>query len=301
MPNVWRLRMNSQRRGIDHAAARNYAIEAGVIGAGWALTNDHLEPSPIPDQCGDIREYLKCVRQVYPDDNSVVGAAHAFGLEMEIGDYVWMYATHIGEYWCAHITGEFRYRNTEEAHRFDLHLTRQCTWVRAGVADAIPGVIRRAFSGQFGAVGRIVSGVATAIEAAEILHHAVEPAANGDFFELASPEDLEDVVALYLQELGWRLFPTTAKASMACYEFLGVHRDTHKRCGVQVKSGNVRFLDLQIAEDLTIFFVMMAHPQAQVVPHPQVSVIPRENIELFARKNWHLLPRRLQRRWQIKD
>lgn len=299
MPNVWRLRMNSQREGVDHAAARDFAIEAGIAGAGWALTNDHLELSPIPDLCEDVHEYLAHVRQVYPDYGSVEGAARIFGVEMQIGDYVWMYATHVGEYWCGRIEGNFQYRNTELAHRHDLHITRQCAWMRAGAADAVPGVVRRAFAGSFGTVGRIVNGARTAIEAAEILHRAIEPAVGGDLFELASPEDLEDIVALYLQEQGWRLLPSTAKASMACYEFLAVHRETCERCGVQVKSGNVTFLDPQIAEDLSSFFVLMAHPEAVVIAHPGVVRIPREEIEHFARASWHLLPRRLQARWRI--
>ena len=86
MPKVWRTRMLSQAAGVDPVAARRFAVENGIVGAGWAL-NDPPEPSPIPDLCSDVNLYLQHAKLVYPNDNSVAGVATTFGTQMQIGDF----------------------------------------------------------------------------------------------------------------------------------------------------------------------------------------------------------------------
>ena len=212
------------------------------------------------------------------------GAAKVLGLQMQVEDFCWTYASHTGEYWCCRIDGEFEYRTGGDFDKYDLHLTRRCTWKLAGAADAVPGVVRRAFAGQFGAVSRITSTATNAIEAAEVLFGFKKPIPNGDLFAVAGPEDLEDLVALYLQEQGWRVFPSTSKVSMASYEFVLVDRDTGKHAAVQVKSG----------------FVFMTNPVAVVADtDPRTKRIGRDEINAFARAHWKLLPKRLQARWPI--
>ena len=297
MPNVWRIRMRSGMKGVDHAAARTFAVENGIVGAGWGL-NDAPEPSPLPDLCSDVNLYLKHAKLVHPDDNNLEVAAEIFGSRMQVGDFCWMYATHTGEYWCCRIEGGFEYRTGGNFDAYDLHMTRRCTWMRAGAADAVPGVIRRAFAGQFGAVSSIVTDATTAIKAAEFLFRLTQPVLNGDLFAEAGPEDLEDLVALYLQEQGWRVFPSTAKTSMASYEFVLVHHETGKHAGVQVKSGNVDILDQHVADDFDVFFVFMAKATAVVAgTDPRIKRIGQDEIVAFAKRHWTLLPRRLQARW----
>lgn len=299
MTAVWRVRMKSGTDGVDPASARQFALDNGIVGAGWAL-NDPPEPSPIPDGCDDLSLYKKHAKLVYPNDDSVEGVADCFGA-MEVGDFCWMYVTHLGEYWCCHIDDKkFRYRVGGDFDKFDLHITRRCTWTRAGTADAVPGVVRRAFAGQFGTVSRIITDAATAVEAAEISLGRKKPMLNGDFFALATPEDLEDIVALYLQDRGWRILPSTAKVSMASYEFVLVHQQTGKRAGVQVKSGNVGFLDQKVASDFDCFFVFLASPNGVLAGDvEQIKKIEREELLSFARSNWRLLPQRLKNRWPI--
>jgi hypothetical protein len=291
--------MRSGLEGVDHAAARTFALENGVVGAGWGLNNS-IERSPLPDLCTDANLYLQHARSVFPNDHSMESAADIFGFQMQVGDFCWMYVTHTGEYWCCRIDGGFEYRIGGDFDAHDLHITRRCTWRRAGAADAVPGVVRRAFAGQFGAVSSIVTNATTAIEAAELLFHLRNPIPNGDLFAIAGPEDLEDLVALYLQEQGWRVFPSTAKTSMASYEFVLTHRETGKRAGVQVKSGNVGFLDQHVAQDFEVFFVFMANSTAVVAgTDPRIKRIGQDEIATFARRYWTLLPRRLQARWPI--
>jgi hypothetical protein len=123
---------------------------------------------------------------------------------------------------------------------------------------------------------------------------------NGDLFELASPDDLEDIVALYLQDKGWSIFPSTAKTSMASYEFVLVHRQTGERAGVQVKSGEVGSLDQKVASDFDLFFVFLAKVHSIITGDvDRIKTIDREELALFAKQNWRLLPKRLKIRWPI--
>ena len=96
------------------------------------------------------------------------------------------------------------------------------------------------------------------------------------------------------------MFPSTAKVSMASYEFVLVHHETGRHAGVQVKSGSVGFLKQDVAQDFDVFFVFMANPIAVVAgADPRIIQIGPDEIEAFARRCWALLPRRLQARWPI--
>lgn len=124
-------------------------------------------------------------------------------------------------------------------------------------------------------------------------------ARTGGFFDVASPDDLEDVVALYLQDKGYRIFPSTSKTSMANYEYI-LAAPSGGRAAVQVKSGNVAWLDAAIPDGIEEYFVFMAHPTATIMSSdPRIRRIAPSELEQFARASWIHLPRRLQRLWPV--
>ncbi|MFN3656270.1 MAG: hypothetical protein ACK4UO_03305 [Pseudolabrys sp.] len=298
MPKVWRFRMRAGR-AVDHSNARTFAVKNGVVGAGWPLP----KKCRVPDRCKDLERYLKHARATFPDDLiSLNRAANIIGRQIRVGDYGWTYLSHTGEYWCCKITGDFEYRTGGDFDEHDIHMVRRCKWVNAGPADAVPGVIRRAFSTTFGTVSGIVTDAATAIDTAEILHKKKRPQLNGDLFALAGDDELEDLVALYLQGQGWRIIPSTAKRSTANYEFILVHSISKERAGIQVKGGGVKKLPLRIADDLDYFFVFMADYIAEIQSEDKrIRRINRNDILEFARNNWFLLPRALQTLWPIRE
>jgi hypothetical protein len=59
-----------------------------------------------------------------------------------------------------------------------------------------------------------------------------------DVFEFMSDADLENLVFVYIQFLGWYVLPGTRTATTAHYEFVLVNRETGERAVVQVKSGH---------------------------------------------------------------
>jgi hypothetical protein len=296
MPNVWRFRMRAGS-AADHARARAFAVENNVVGAGWNL----LPRSSVPDLCDNFELYLEHAQSTYPHElRSLNIAANIIGRKIEIGDYGWAYFSHTGEYWCCQITSAFQYRTGGSFDEHDIHMTRRCKWRKAGSADSVPGVIRRAFSNRFGTVGPIVTDASIAVEAAEIIFGTMMPQTNRDLFALAGPDELEDLVALYLQDQGWYVIPSTAKLSTASYEFILVHSKTGEHAGIQVKSGSEHTLRVDVAEDLDVFFVFTANEQTAVdSDNGRIQRINRADMLAFARRNWPLLPRALRTRWPL--
>ena len=285
--------MKSGKPGVNHAEARRFAITQGVVGAGWCLYG----ANEITDGCPSLNTYLDAATIVYPDDNSLSDAARRIGGEIAVNDFGWMYDTATGDYWCCQISGEFVYREGGEFSLYDLHILRPCRWAKVGPADAVPGAIRRAFAGPFGTVSRLVTAEVAIIEAAELALGLRIATSSQSLFDVASPDDLEDIAALFLQENGWAILPSTAKASMANYEFVMV-APNGRRAGIQVKSGNVYHLDLSVSQDFDTFFVLMANDRATVSGQSDKVVhLKRAEIEMFAAQHWEMLPRRLQMRW----
>lgn len=166
MPNVWRVRMRSGAPGVDHAAARRFAVTHGIVGAGWGL-NGSTQEAEVPDGCNDLLKYLHYAKIVFPSDRSMLKAAKIYGSQMSIGDFCWMYINGSSEYWCCRIDAEFEYRVGGLFDLYDLHMIRRCTWANAGTAETVPEVITNAFGGPFGTVTAIKKDARIAVEAAQ--------------------------------------------------------------------------------------------------------------------------------------
>lgn len=290
---AWRLRMKSGLPTVDHHAARSFAANEGWAGAGWGLTDD----DGIVDGATDFAAYLRLALPQFSNPASLTKAGTIISQHMAVGDFVFMYDTAKGEYWCGIITGPFVYRHGGDFDRFDLHLLRPCRWKRMGTADAVLGALRRAFAGPFGVVSRIVTKETEIIHAAKIALGLEQADRTLSFFDAASPDDLEDVAALYLQGQGWSVYPSTAKQSMANYEFILTSSDG-RRAAIQVKSGFDSWIAPLIPNDIDVFFVLMRDPKARIDgTDTRIVRLNNDAIEQFAESNWAMLPKRLQALW----
>ena len=288
--------MKSGKPGVDHSAARAFAFENGWVGAGWGLDASPHEMS-ICNGSTDLDAYEACAVEVFAGDASLRRALSAIGSAMAVGDYCWSYDSHKGEYWCCKVIGDFQYHQGGPFDQYDLHMLRPCRWAKVGTAESVPGAIRRAFAGPFGTVTALSSDKNRIINAAKLALGEPGQKIFGDLFDAAGPEDLEDLIALYLQSEGWLLLPSTAKVSMASYEFVMVHKETGLRAGVQVKSGGVKQLRQQVADDFDEFFVFLAGKNPTVLGDDRVRLIEREDVRVFAERHRSLLPARLRAVW----
>lgn len=166
MPSVWRVRMKSGAPGVDHAAARRFALTNGIVGAGWGLSGSN-QGAEVPDGCRDLLKYLRHAKMAFASDPSMLKAARVYGSQMKIGDFCWTYNPETSDYWCCRIDGEFEYRAGGAFDLYDLHMTRRCTWANAGTEDVVPEVVTNALRSRFGTVTAIKTGAHIAVEAAQ--------------------------------------------------------------------------------------------------------------------------------------
>ncbi|MHA7871558.1 MAG: hypothetical protein ACX939_04330 [Hyphococcus sp.] len=256
MTQAWRVRLKSGRGDVDHRLAREFAITKGIVGAGWGLS----DPTLLPDCSNDFDKYVKHAKLEYPSDKSLEKSTRMYAEKMQVGDICWLYVTHSGEYWCAVIEGEFVYRCVEDFRVHDLHVIRPCRWAKAGTAECVPGVVRRGLAGTFGTISPIQRDKTVAIKCAQQILGLSSEFKSVDFYSAADPDDLEDVVALFLQNKGWSIFPSTSKATMASYEFVLVHKASGRRAGLQVKSGGVPHLSQSVSDEFDDFFCFASEP-----------------------------------------
>jgi hypothetical protein len=105
-----------------------------------------------------------------------------------------------------------------------------------------------------------------------------------------SAMDIESLVFVYLQFIGWYVLPGTRAATTAHYEFVLVNRETGQRALVQVKSGQVWIEDASYAGEETTFLFAASGGYGADIP-PNAVIITRAELNRFMREQPHLLPR----------
>ncbi len=111
-----------------------------------------------------------------------------------------------------------------------------------------------------------------------------------DLYEFMTDADIENVVVVYLQVIGWYVLPGTRTATTAHYEFVLVNRETGERAVVQVKSGNTSIDASHYASEEKAFLFAASGNYGSSIP-PNVAIITRQQLNKFMREMPHLLPR----------
>lgn len=233
MMQLWRINLKpGSQPGID---ATEFCVELGILGIGW-----RVEPTPATtDECWSLgkQRYFPTYKRKW----SAAAKALLFG--MKPGDFVWT-RNRKGSYYLGKITSEWEYRAGEEYLRADIINVRRCEWAFVGEMDNVPGSVITSFIPR--------RTVQTVKEPSALLYsrclfarlrgqpdEGPAPRENADILELLSPEDLEDVAALYLQvEKGCVMFPSTCKSDTMAVECVFASVADGGRVGLQVKRGN---------------------------------------------------------------
>src|SRR5205823_3419243 len=157
------------------------------------------------------------------------------------GDLIWT-RNRKAVYYLGQIAGDWRPDNDPEHTEADIVNLRPCVWVRVGTMDNVPGAVINAF--RPAATIQHVSDP-HALEYSRFLFAQLcgEPCPSStkpDIFSLMSADDLEDVVAVYLQVTKrCVMFPSTCKKDTMTVECMFVSLDDGVKIGVQAKRGKV--------------------------------------------------------------
>lgn len=223
------------RRPDEWVAIENHCLrqDGGWVGVGWGIWGDELLDGISWDEYARRK-----VEQGEIVDESV-RRLHA----LPVGSLAWTRRRN-GTYWLGEITGPWRYLDSEATRALDLFNVRPCRWWEVGTEDAVPGKIVNNFRPS-----RTVNPVADAVavryshkrhrELRGLPSTGDSPTPEEVITSLLGPTDLEDLVAVFLQDT-YDLVLVSRGRSTPGYEYVLRSRQTGRRALATVKSGGSR-------------------------------------------------------------
>lgn len=287
--DLWRINLKpGSEQGID---AAQFCIDRGIVGVGW-----RVEPAP-----ANKDDYWRLGRERYCQRGrrSWSSAATVLLYKLAPNDLIWT-RNRAGAYFLGRIVGDWEYRTGDEYTKADIINVRPCEWVHVGTMDNVPGAVINGFRPNR-TVQRVKSSSALLFSRylyAKLRGEDLPAAGTGeaDVLGLLSPEDLEDVVAVYLQVVKrYIMFPSTCKTDTMAVECLFASPEDGRRVGVQVKSGRTAIdRDDYLAFDGTMY-LFAASGQYRGSPNPRCVCLAPDEMRSFVYQNRRIMPGRIQR------
>ena len=290
--NVWRINIKTDAaEGVD---PRRFCLDRNILGVGWPVGERESLDWDKYQALGTVKYYDKGDKGWWPAVNAVRN-------RMAEGDLCWT-RDWGGNYYLGRVVGAWQYRATPEHTEADIVNVRCCHWRSVGTVDSVPGKVLNSFR-----AGRTVQAVhdETVLlyskrlfnsngQAFYDLSHDVK--GELDLFALASPEDCEDIVAIYLQaEYGYYLIPSTCRPDTVKTEF--VLRNPKGKAQVQVKQGAVPLDKDQFAwerDDPCKWFLFSTSGTYYGSDSDHVSCLDPCKVRDFAFANETVMPTRVQ-------
>lgn len=287
---VWRINLKPATSGVD---PREFCLAKGILGVGWALGDA---------ESLSWEEYSRVPREEkWKGWAAALGALHD---RMKVNDLVWT-RDRQGNYYLGRVAGPWRYIGTEEHRQAAIVNVRPCKWIKVGTTDAVPGPIVHGFRGQ---TLRAASGGKTVRAFSQFKYNAladdytyeIEPL-DIELFSLLHADDLEDLVALYLQERGYRVIPSSAKKGTPRYEFVLRHADDGRKVVAQVKTKedlNARaYTDIEADE----VFLLSAKGKCRGNPGSGVYCLDPAELKRFAYERRSVMPDKIRTWMDMAD
>jgi len=282
-PEILRLHIRSTiRDDADHDRATNWCLENGYAGLGWKIPNQEgLSGISWP-------EYEEHGRA-----NSNVRRFH----EAAIGTLVWTRQRN-GDYWLGVIEGEWEYRDDPVACELDLCNVRPARWEHVGTEGEVPGRVVNAFRSRW-TLQKIHDHAAGAYT-----HRLYEELFEGrtDFQpeeaetvikSLLGPEDLEDLVAVYLQDRFDYLVVSRLRSTPG-YEYELRDRDGGATAVASVKSGGTHVnLDLLPSGTVDVAYAYAVSEGYDGARRDNITCIETQQLADFMRARREILPKRV--------
>ena len=280
---LWRLHLRPESNQVDPV---QLCIRRGVVGIGW----------PVSRRPADRDEYwaLGSVEYGNPPWSKAV---RAIACRMSVGDLVWV-RDFLGQYHLGRITGGWEYRDEPEYRDADIVNVRPCKLYP--IRGAIPGQIVRSFipSATLQQINDDTAKLFSILTynelSGEMMDIPTMPSVEHDMFSLLLPEDLEDIVGLYLQSSKrYFLLPSSRSRNNSTmgYEYQLIHAGTGEPAYVQVKSGGVQLDPADYYESSDQFYLFSPAGYVRKSEEERIVCITRPSIKKFMKANTQILPR----------
>ena len=277
-----------------------FCIDNQILGCGWRLYDD-ADHTIIPKS---LEENEKLGRLQYPNRKGLIQVIHSMK-EIKNDDLIW--TRNQGIYYLCRVMETWHYGDTVEHRRNDLLNILGVEFIKVGTVDKVPGKVVNSFRAR-SAIQRIHGSDEKhpSLEASKRiynemsgkLYYNVTPKIKENVLELLLPEDMEEVISLYLQiEKNYLIYTSTNKIDTEKYEFVAVARDGTHTCYPQVKTGNValnftKYDELAQNGNKVILF---ATSQNYIMnSNPDIIALSKAEIIDFMYSNKVILPERIQ-------
>jgi hypothetical protein len=283
---LWRIHIRPS--GDDPVLSYGLCLKEKVIGVGWQIKHDSRAPLSVDD-------YFRLGADTYGEEWGNGRSAVGLLAQMEGGDMVWMRSPQ-GVYHLCRITGPWEYRDEQKYQDADVVNIRPVDIIDVGISTHVPGKVIACFRPSR-TVQRIHD--STALSYSEriwrkLVGEAVSPKSEtDDLFSLISSQDCEDLISVYLQWLGWIVYPAQRQADTLAYEFGLRHRHDFREAVVQVKTGWSP-VDLgTLPSSVDVAFVFQANGR-YIGKHSKAVILGREEVLSFISANPRLVPSTVQ-------
>lgn len=272
-----------------------YCIQQNYIGWGW--------PEGNPEKVKNIRDHYKSPK------NTLKTAVKRIE-NMKVGDLCWTYGAN-KKWYLGKITGEEYECGPVRATHPAIGMLRACEWHEVKNFDLIPGEIlcRSHNDKTIRCITENISSPDDYITYCQLLYDNPDETKNIslDFWSLTHPDDLEDMVGLYLQTHGYYIFPSTNKRGTKDYEFRLVRSDGNKEVIVQCKNNaDIPLDDLEntyTKEEIYILSIKGNHSPKYTSPwemgwqseDSRIKIFDAEKLKFWAQENIKIMPKRIQK------
>ena len=301
--NIWRLNIKPGNSS-SHQDAFEYCIKNKIIGGGWGLDDGPY--------CSDVKSIFnnhlnRSIKTVGKDDQWNENTLKPFFNAMnriQKNDLVWI--RNKGIYYICRIDGEWEYDSNEILNRLDIHNFYHADIQEVGTLDAVPGKVANSFipSRTLQAIyGDDIKEYSKKVYNSQLgnVMYKVNDISLKYSLEMLHPEDLEELISLYLQvEKGYLLYSSTNKIDTQTYEFVMVKNDGSHRAYTQVKSGNSDTLDGNDYKELVNPNIMYLYSSKCINCDNQFTIrINEDELLRFVKNHESILPRRIKLIWDI--
>lgn len=235
---LWRINIKPQNQKGSNPF--NYCLRKGILGVGWRVNRDDTA-----SEFSSIEEYRKKGNFLYnqKDKKSFTKAVNALE-RIKKDDLIW--ARKDGYYYICKVIGNWSYVDDEASKLNDIHNHIPVEFIKVGSIDHVPAKVINSFIPN--ATLQRINDESTKIVSKIIYnqltnttsYYEISPFFKDSVINYLAPEDVEEVISLYLQiTLEYLIYSSTNKLSTELIEFVGISRDQSHRVFVQVKTGNV--------------------------------------------------------------
>jgi hypothetical protein len=298
---LWKMNIKTDSsNGVDPFV---FCKNNNILGFGWQLEDDNgnrITPK-------DIEECEKLGRQQY-GSRGFVASIHAFK-EMEVDDLIW--TRQEGIYYICKVLSKWRYNNSDENCEADVVNIIDVEFVEVGTIESVPGKVVNSFRAR-STIQRIhgytenEKSINPALAATmkiynekkKISYYNVDSIDRKNILDMFLPEDVEEVISLYLQsEKNYLIYSSSNKLDTQTYEFVMVSRDGSHLCYAQVKTGNVS-LDgndyIHLTADGNKVYLFTVSQQYYNVDNANIMSLDKNEIIDFIYNKKTIMPQRIK-------